>query len=157
MLGLEELEGLDEQLGVVPVDRAVVAQAEVFEHDAREQHVLHARLDLLRDLLGKFAAEHLDEMRRLLVQVRVGRMGGDLVEVRRDGAHVLGDGPFVVVEHDDEFLRGLGHVVQRLVAHAAGEAASPAMQTTCSSEPRRSRPTAMPSAALSAVPAWPAP
>ena len=36
-------------------------------------------------------------------------------------------------------------------------AASPATQTTCSSEPRLSRPTAMPSAALTAVPACPAP
>ena len=40
VLRLEKLEGPDEQRNVVPVDRAVVAQAEFLEDDARHEQVL---------------------------------------------------------------------------------------------------------------------
>ena len=68
---------------VVAVDRAVVAQAEILEHDARSEQVFHAGLDLVGEVAGEFSAEHFDELRGLVVQMRVGRVGGDLVEVAR--------------------------------------------------------------------------
>ena len=121
VLRLQELEGPDEQRDVVAVDRAVVAEAELLEDDARQEQVLHAFLDLVRELQHALAADRLDKAAGLFVQVRVGRMGGDVVEVGRDGADVLGDRPLVVVEDDDEALGLRPNVVQRLVADAAGE------------------------------------
>jgi hypothetical protein len=100
---------------------------------------------------------HLDEFRGLFVQVRVGRVRGDFVEILRDGADVFCDRPFVVVEDDDEFFRRVGDVVQRLVADAAGERRVARDADDVLVGAARSRPTAMPSAAESAVPAWPAP
>ena len=55
------------------------------------------------------------------MQVGKGRAGGNTVQVTGNGAHVLGDGPFVVVQHHDEaFGLRLG-VIQGLVTDAAGE------------------------------------
>ena len=67
------------------------------------------------------AADRLDELGHLLVEVGVGGVGADLVEVGGDGADVPGDGPLVVVEHDDEALGGLSHVVEGLETDTAGE------------------------------------
>ena len=52
--------------------------------------------------------------------MRVGFAGHDSVKVTRDRADVLGDRPFVVVEHNDEPLR-LADVVERLVADPVGK------------------------------------
>ena len=105
VLRFQELESAFEQRDIVPVDGAVVAQAEFLEDDAREQQIFHAGLDLVREVDCELSTDRLDELRGLFVQVRIGRVRGDLVEVARDGAHVFRDGPFVVVEHDDEFFR----------------------------------------------------
>ena len=48
-------------------------------------------------------------------------MRGDAGEVFRDRADIAVDGPLVVVQHDDEFLRVRGHVVHRLKHRTAGE------------------------------------
>jgi len=60
-------------------------------------------------------------MRGLFVQVGVGGMRGDFVEVAGDRADVPGDRPLVVVQHDDEFFRDMRDVVKRLVTDPAGE------------------------------------
>ena len=105
----------------MPVDGAVVTQAQVLEQHARQEQVLDARFHAARELEHVLAADHLDETCRLLVQMFVRRMRGDTVEVAGHGTHVLGDGPFVVVEHDDEPFGRLGDVVERLVGDAAGK------------------------------------
>ena len=120
-LCLEELEGADQRPDVVPVDGAVIAQAQVLEEHAGNDQVLDPGLHLVGQLDGALAGEPFDEVRRLLVEVGIGWMRGDPVEVMGDCADVLGDGPFVVVEHDDEALGRGGHVVERLVGDAAGE------------------------------------
>ena len=119
--------------------------------------MLQARLDLARELERVAPADHLDEPRGLLVQMLVGRAGGDAVEVPGHGADVLGDGPLVVVEHDDEPLGRLDDVVERLVAHAAGERRVARHADDVLVAAALVAPAAMPSAAESAVPAWPAP
>src|SRR6476659_4890968 len=55
------------------------------------------------------------------MEVRVGGMGGDVIEVLRDGADVAVDAPLVVVEHDDEAPGLGGDVVERLEGGTAGE------------------------------------
>ena len=50
VLRLQKLEGLDEQRDIVPVDRAVIAQAELFEDDARHEQIFHAFLDFVREM-----------------------------------------------------------------------------------------------------------
>ena len=47
---LQKLEGPDEQRDVVAVDRAVITQAEFLEDDARQEQILHAFLDLVREV-----------------------------------------------------------------------------------------------------------
>ena len=127
---LEELEGLDQQRQIVAVNRAVVTHAE-FLKDHRgggrwllgggKDEALGALFHLAGEATDDLAAELLDELRRLQMQGGVGRMGGHVVEVLRDGAHVAVDGPLVVVEHDDELLGVAGDVVERLERGAAGE------------------------------------
>jgi len=94
---------------------------------------------------------------KILRELVVARIGDELVEITGNRPDVFGDAPFVVVEDADEFLRRVTDVVHRLEGMPLVSAASPKMQTTFSFVPRLSRAAAMPSAADSAVPAWPAP
>ena len=121
VLCFEELEGPNEQRGVVAVDGAVVAQAQLVENHAREDEIFNPLLHLFAQGAGHPPAHALDEFGRFFVQLEVGRVGRDLVEVMGDGADVFGDAPFVVVEDDDEPLGGIGDVVERLVVDAARE------------------------------------
>ena len=121
VLGLEEFEGAFEQGGIVAVDRSVITEAEIFKDDAGEEHVLHPGLDLVGEVEGDLAADGFDELGGLLVEVGVGGLGRDLAQIAGDRADVFRDGPFVVVEHDDEAFGRFGHVVHRLEADPAGE------------------------------------
>jgi hypothetical protein len=55
------------------------------------------------------------------MQLVVGRVGAEPVEVAGDRADVFRDGPLVVVEDDDEALGRGDDVVEGLERHAAGE------------------------------------
>ena len=121
ILGLEKLEGLDQQRQVVAVDGAEVLQAEFLKQDGGPQHALGGFFGAAHDLDGGFAAEALDDAARGVVQVLVVLVGDDAVEVARDGADVAVDGPLVVVEDDDQALGLLGDVVERLKRDAVGE------------------------------------
>ena len=121
VLALQKFEGAGEQRDVVAVDRAVVAQAEFLENHARDEQVLDAFLDLVREMERASARDRLDETPGLFVQMRVGRVGHDVIQVVRDRADVFRDRPFVVVEDDDEALGLRLDVVERLVTDAAGE------------------------------------
>ena len=61
VLLLQKFESADEQRNVVAIDRAVVAQAEFFEDHARHEQVLHAFLDLVREVQRALAGDRLDE------------------------------------------------------------------------------------------------
>ena len=68
VLVLQEFESADEQRNVVPIDRAVIAQTELLENHARHEQVLHAFLDLVREMQRGLAGDRLDESPRLFVQ-----------------------------------------------------------------------------------------
>ena len=121
VLLLQKFEGPGEQRNVVPIDRTVVTEAEFFEDDARQEKAFHAFLDLVREVQHALAGDRLDEAAGFFVQVRVGRIGHDVVQVGRDRTDVLGDRPLVVVQDDDEALGLRPNVVQRFVTDAAGE------------------------------------
>ena len=103
VLFLEELERADEQRNIVPVDRAVVAQAELFEDHARDDETLHAFFDFVREMRERSSGDGLDELARLVVKMGERRAGGDAVQITGDRADIAGDRPFVVVQDDDEF------------------------------------------------------
>ena len=104
ILILEELESADEGGDIVSIDGAVIAEAEILEEHAGDDEVLDAGLHLVGELDRALATQALDEVGCLLVEMGVGGMGGDPVEIMRDGADVFGDGPLVVVQHHDESL-----------------------------------------------------
>ena len=121
VLRLEEFEGAFEQGGVVPVDRTVVAEPEVLKDDAGEEHVLHPGLDFVGEIERSLSADGSDEFGGLVVEVGVGGIGRDLAEVAGHRTDIFRDGPFVVIEDDNEALGRFGHVVEGFEADAAGK------------------------------------
>ena len=105
----------------MPVDRSVVAEAEVFEEDGGEDEVFAALLYLAGEFTRGWSGDFFEEVRSFIVEPGIGRVGGDFIEVAGDGADVFVDRPFVVVEDDDEALRGAGHVVESFKGRTAGE------------------------------------
>jgi hypothetical protein len=110
---------------VVPVDRAEVLEAEVFEHALRLQHVLQAALHAVQRPVDRLAHHrgaaqcvlHLAEHPLVAgTQSQSGQVVGEPAGGRRVRAAV-------VVDDDDHRAVGPGDVVQRLPAHAAGQRA----------------------------------
>src|SRR5262245_61594559 len=75
----------------------------------------------MRKLRNGFARNGLDEMPRLVVQVRECRTGHDGVEIVCDRADVFRDRPFIVIENDDEAFCVRFDVIKRFVTNAARE------------------------------------
>ena len=78
------------------------------------------------------------------MQVRVGRIRHDAIQVIRDSAHIF------AIDHSLSLSTTMKRLVcaprvERLMAIPQVNAASPATTTMCSLPPRRSRPTAVPS------------
>ena len=103
------------------IDRAVVADAEIIENHAWRDEALQSCFRLVSELACGFAADPLEEPSGVFMEVRVGGIGHQAVQVIRNGAHIFGNRPFVVVENDDEALGGRGDIVQGFKTHAAGE------------------------------------
>ena len=105
----------------MPIDRAVVAQTEFFKNHARHEQTLDAFFHLVGELHTGFSKNRLDEIARLIVQMRVSGIRHDAVQVISDRAHVFCDRPLVVVEHDDETLGMRFDIVERFVTDSTGE------------------------------------
>ncbi len=103
------------------VDGAVVTKTEVLEDDTGEDEMFNAFLGFAGKVEGTFSADHGDEFGGLLVEMSEGGVGGDFIEVTGDGTDVFGDGPFVVVEDDDETFGLLGDVIEGFEADSAGK------------------------------------
>jgi hypothetical protein len=97
VLALEKLERLRQQGNVMAVNRTVITEAQLFENHAGQEQVLHPLLDFVGELDRAATRDRFDETPGLIVQTGVGRIGDDIVQVTRDRADVLGNGPFVVV------------------------------------------------------------
>jgi hypothetical protein len=120
--GLGELEVVGELVEVVAVDGADVAQAEFFEEGGLHEEVLGLALPLHVHAVHVVPTGQTgEEALQVAVDLVVGGVGGEAVEVVGDGADVAGDGPLVVVEDDDEALGGGHDVVEGLEGDAAGE------------------------------------
>src|ERR1700722_11650698 len=110
-----------QQRDIMAVDRAVVAQTEFFEDNARHKEMFHAFLDLRRKLLNELAADHFHELTRLCVQMGVGVARLNPVKIVGDSADILRDRPFVIVQNNDETFGMVGDIVECFVTNTAGE------------------------------------
>ena len=146
---------------VVARDRAEVAEAQLFEQHPRRPQILDALLDRLGEL---DQARPPDEVRRFLdhrldpLADAVGdRARDNRSEVLVDGADVGGDRHPVVVEDHDEIATGVPRVVHRLVRQPARQRPIADDGDDLELLPLQIAAVAIPSAADSPVPAWPAP
>ena len=117
----EKLESLDERGDVVPVDRAVVFQPQLLEYDAGPEHAFGDFFGLAGHAQSDLTAHLFDELPGALVQIVVLGARNDLIKIAGDGAYVLVNGPFVIVQDHQHALGVVGDVVQRLVGNAASE------------------------------------
>ena len=73
-LRLQKFECPDEQRNIVPVNWAVITQAQFFEDDARHEQAFDAFLDLMREVHAGFPKNRLDEIASFIVQMRISRI-----------------------------------------------------------------------------------
>ena len=106
------------------VDRADVAEAQLLEERARDEHLLHAvfqRLGKARELLAR--RELLEDVGDVLAHALVDLPARDPEEVARHGADVRRDRHVVVVQDHEELALEVAGLVQALHRDAAREAA----------------------------------
>ena len=95
-----------QRLKVVSIHRSEIAQAEFFKQGRLDKKVLRLAFPLMIDAIHAFTGgEALKEALDVVVQLVVSGIGAEAVKVGGDSADVLGDGPLVVVEDDDQSLR----------------------------------------------------
>ena len=63
----------------MPIDRAVIAQTEFLKDHARHEQTLDAFFHFVRELHAGFSKNRLDEIARLIVQMRVSGIRHDAV------------------------------------------------------------------------------
>ena len=108
---------------------AAIAAAAIHLHPARagleadvRQRALEAFLGFVREFQGQFAlGQTPHEALEIPGELVIGGMGDEPVEVGGDGADVLGNAPFIVVEDADELLRRVRDVVHRFERNAVGQ------------------------------------
>ena len=128
VLALQELEGFNQQRQVVPIQRPVVAEAELLEQHARPDQSFGCLFRLARHVPDRLAAKPLQQSGRAIVQSRDRRIGHNLVKVLRNRPHVFVDRPRIVVQHHDQPPGLRGNVVQRLKRDAVGKRRVPAQR-----------------------------
>ena len=100
-----EFQVLLQRLKVVSIHRPEIAQAEFFKQGRLDKEVLRLAFPLMINAVQAFAGgEALEEALDVVVQLVVSRTGAEAVKVSGDSADVLGDGPLVIVEDDDQAL-----------------------------------------------------
>ena len=107
---------------VVPVHRPQIGDAHILKEHPRDKQLLDAVLGAL-DLVDHGRAHHGNPVQgvgHVFLQVVIAAACSQAVQIARHSAHVLGNGHFIVVEHDDEILLHARRVVQCLVGHSAG-------------------------------------
>src|SRR5271165_2508981 len=112
VLPLQKLKGLNEQRNIMPVDRSIITESKILKNDAWQNKVLNALFDLVNKLLCESATDHFHELGGLFVQMAVGIVGYQLVQIVGDGTHIFRDRPFVVVQDNDKPFGTVGDVVQ---------------------------------------------
>src|SRR5205814_3726518 len=79
LLGFQKLKCPDQQRDIVPINRTVVAQAQLLEDNARDNQPLYAFFDLMREFDRRFAGNRSDEIARFVVQMGKRWAGRDAV------------------------------------------------------------------------------
>ena len=103
------------------VDGAVIAQAQLFENHAGQQHALGGFFGAPRHAQRTGPAQFLHYLARSVVQAGIRRAGDDAVQIAGDGAHILIDRPLVVVQHHHQALGVVRDVIQSFVSDPAGK------------------------------------
>jgi hypothetical protein len=104
----------------VAVHRADVPETKFFEQHAGHENAFYRFGNFVFDL-GGIRAEALNHALDLFLDLLVTRMGHDPVQIIANGADILRDAPFVIVENDDEPVGGILDVVERFQRHAIGQ------------------------------------
>ncbi len=109
-------------LGVVPVDRADVAYPVFFKEGRGDKKILGFLFPFDAEVdEGLPAGDLFEESFDVVVEAVVDGVCDEVVEIAGEGADILGNRPFVVVEDNDEPLGAGGDVVEGLHCDAAGE------------------------------------
>ena len=117
-----ELEVMLDLLGVVPVDRADVAYPVFFKEGRGDKKILGFLFPFDAEVdEGLPAGDLFEESFDVVVEAVVDGVCDEVVEIAGEGADILGNRPFVVVEDNDEPLGAGGDVVEGLHCDAAGE------------------------------------
>ncbi len=106
---------------VVAVDRAEIMEIEFLEQRARHEHAFHVFFPALEEAPQEAVA--LEPPLRTFAQGVQAPAHHQAREHLRQRADVFADRHLVVVEDDEHVRIDVAAVVQRLVGHAAGEAA----------------------------------
>ena len=117
-----KLEILDQLLEIVAVDRSEITKAELLEERRLDKEVLRFPFPLhVHPVHVVPAGQRREELLQVVVNLVVGRVGREPVEVLGDGSDIFRDRPLVVVEdHNQAFGRG-DDIVQGLQGDTAGE------------------------------------
>src|ERR1700758_5111380 len=83
--------------------------------------MFHPFLDLGRKSLYEPAADHFHELSRFVVQMTVRVAGLNPVKIAGDGADILRDRPFVVVQDNNEAFGMVGNVIECFITNAASK------------------------------------
>src|ERR1700749_4173070 len=83
--------------------------------------MFHPFFDLGRKLLHELAADHFYELSRFVVQMTVRVAGLNPVKITGDGADILRDRPFVVIQDNNEAFGMVGNVIECFVTSAASK------------------------------------
>ena len=110
---------------VVAVDGAEVLKAQGGEKLIPDKGVANAVFDLLKSVVQPFphARDPAQGFRHVLLHAQPPAADSQARQLLRERAHVAGNGHAVVVEHHHERRVQTARVVQRFVAHAAGQRA----------------------------------
>ena len=121
---LHDVECVQHLGDVVPIDRAEIAEAELFEQHSRRPQILDTLFDVLREVDELLAADEvrcpLDHVLHALAHAHADRAGDDRAEVFVDRADVGRDRHAIVVQHDDDVTARIAGVVEGFVGQAAG-------------------------------------
>jgi hypothetical protein len=73
--------------------------------------VLYAFLNFGCELLYKLASDHLDKLARFVMKMAVRVAGLNPIKIVSNGADVLRDRPFVIVQNHNETFRVIANVI----------------------------------------------
>ncbi len=119
---LSELKIFDQFVEIVSVDWTDIAKTKFFKQAGLDEEVFRLALPLGVKAMHVMAVGQTgEEPFEIVMDLVVSRIGAEAIEIFGDRADVFGDGPFVVVENNDQTLGRADHVVEGLERNPTGE------------------------------------